>query len=446
MQQFQLEYNQMMQSLTSTYKNIFVIDPEEGTLVQMDDVENVKFFISAGNTIQEKLDVFVSCVVVKEYAEQAYAFCNFDTLKERMGEDRVISCELKSIVAGWFRAQFILVDDSDGSEGKYLFTTQIIDNQMREVEQQRKISRILSDEYNSVHIFDFKNNICKEIRTNEFLHTMYVLNSASGIQAVLEQSMRALCDKAYLDEMLAFIDFETLPARMKEKYSVSIVFLGMVHGFTKATFLEYERDNEGNLTKALFVTQIIDKERRREEELLKNSMTDELSGLYNRRAFDEELNRIKTEGMRRDMCFVSFDLNGLKEVNDSKGHSVGDELIRGTAKCLERCFGPYGKVFRIGGDEFAAIITAKKNQMNILAADLGEITSNWRSENIEGISISLGYVCAPEFPNATLEEILDKADERMYAAKEAYYGSRGVVHRGQKVAYCEFCDKCIKNI
>ena len=55
--------------------------------------------------------------------------------------------------------------------------------------------------------------------------------------------------------------------------------------------------------------------------------------------------------------YISIDLNGLKRVNDTYGHVAGDELIRAAADCMKNSFNEYGKIYRIGGDEFAVIIT-----------------------------------------------------------------------------------------
>ena len=53
------------------------------------------------------------------------------------------------------------------------------------------------------------------------------------------------------------------------------------------------------------------------------------------------------EPIPKDLVFVSIDVNGLKKVNDSMGHQAGDELLIGAAACMKKCFGRWGKVYRI---------------------------------------------------------------------------------------------------
>ena len=87
------------------------------------------------------------------------------------------------------------------------------------------------------------------------------------------------------------------------------------------------------------------------------SFRDQTTQLLNRRAFEEDKEKLADHPLDEDFAYVTADLNGLKWANDHLGHTAGDELIRGAADCLRDVFGAYGQVYRIGGDEFAAIPT-----------------------------------------------------------------------------------------
>ena len=83
---------------------------------------------------------------------------------------------------------------------------------------------------------------------------------------------------------------------------------------------------------------------------------DKLTGLKNRRAFDEFMADVVAKaGTYRDVFLVFMDLNHLKDVNDRYGHGVGDEMVIGAARCIEKAFQSYGECFLIGGDEFCAV-------------------------------------------------------------------------------------------
>lgn len=87
------------------------------------------------------------------------------------------------------------------------------------------------------------------------------------------------------------------------------------------------------------------------------SNTDKMTGCFNRKAYDEDISEIR---MDSQFIYVSMDVNGLKIINDRQGHAAGDELICVAASCMKTRFDRYGKVYRMGGDEFAAILFVKK--------------------------------------------------------------------------------------
>lgn len=149
---------------------------------------------------------------------------------------------------------------------------------------------------------------------------------------------------------------------------------------------------------------------------------DELTGCLNRKAYKEDLNGIS---LASEFVYGVLDVNGLKDVNDNQGHAAGDELIQGAAECMKRCFGSYGRVYRIGGDEFASIIFVNEEKAKKIRKDFEEEVRNWSGMMVDSISISCGYVYSKEKRWSSFEEISDAADIRMYEAKEKYYSVSG---------------------
>lgn len=68
-------------------------------------------------------------------------------------------------------------------------------------------------------------------------------------------------------------------------------------------------------------------------------MPDDLTGMYNRKAYENDLSIFPEVPEEKDFVYFEFDVNGLKIVNDNLGHAAGDELLTGAAECLELCFG-----------------------------------------------------------------------------------------------------------
>lgn len=141
----------------------------------------------------------------------------------------------------------------------------------------------------------------------------------------------------------------------------------------------------------------------KEDTLIYWSNYDELTGLFNRRAYEKDLNEMKNKPIANDLVYIIADVNGLKQVNDTLGHDAGDELIIAAGNVLKRSFGEYGKVYRIGGDEFVAIINADENKLKALKETLESEINSFEGKIVESLSISIGYASKKHHPNDSLE-------------------------------------------
>lgn len=168
----------------------------------------------------------------------------------------------------------------------------------------------------------------------------------------------------------------------------------------------------------------------REIQLPRQALVDDLTGLYNRRAYDKDMDELADNPLGADMVYISVDVNGLKTVNDTLGHSAGDEIIVGAADCLTKVFGQYGKVYRIGGDEFVSVIKADANILQTLKSDLEKEVDNWDGTLVHKLAVSCGYVTMQEVEDgADIISIAKLADMKMYKAKTEYYSRNGMDRR-----------------
>ncbi|MBR4573883.1 MAG: GGDEF domain-containing protein [Lachnospiraceae bacterium] len=152
---------------------------------------------------------------------------------------------------------------------------------------------------------------------------------------------------------------------------------------------------------------------------------DNMTNVNNRKTFVEYMDSIDPEEIKEEFIFFSFDLNDLKDVNDSLGHEAGDELIKGAANCMKEVLGKYGSVYRTGGDEFAALANIPHDIRADVIRRLKDRFEGWHGEYSQKLSISMGYVSASEDPSMTIEEMRREADKRMYAQKSDYYMQEG---------------------
>jgi diguanylate cyclase (GGDEF)-like protein/PAS domain S-box-containing protein/putative nucleotidyltransferase with HDIG domain len=142
---------------------------------------------------------------------------------------------------------------------------------------------------------------------------------------------------------------------------------------------------------------------------------DDLTGLYNRRFFEAELSRLDVS-RNYPMSIIMGDVNGLKLINDSFGHSLGDELLVKTANSLKDGCREDEIIARLGGDEFALILpNCSKTQTERVVQRIKTSLSKQKINSME-LSISFGYATKTDI-DQDIKEILKESENSMYSHK-----------------------------
>ena len=154
-----------------------------------------------------------------------------------------------------------------------------------------------------------------------------------------------------------------------------------------------------------------------------NAATDALTGLYNRRLFDEysekELNRAKR--YNQQLAFVILDVHKLKEVNDRRGHLQGDQILQLAATTLRKTMRASDFAFRIGGDEFALLLPeTDPEQANTLCRRIrAQYENEIREMKLDvGVTLDFGIAVHPHDGDSK-RTLLGLADKRLYELKNA---------------------------
>lgn len=152
----------------------------------------------------------------------------------------------------------------------------------------------------------------------------------------------------------------------------------------------------------------------------KAAFTDALTQLENRYAFDMYLEEISKEphedSMRNAICIL--DVDGLKFINDSYGHWMGDQLIRNMSECIETVFHDSGRCFRIGGDEFAIILKGEREELKSYLYQLRNEIIDRNINKHSFLSASWGLAFQSDTRGKSIYEAFQLADARMYQDKE----------------------------
>jgi diguanylate cyclase (GGDEF)-like protein len=163
-----------------------------------------------------------------------------------------------------------------------------------------------------------------------------------------------------------------------------------------------------------------------QEELGTLALKDELTGLYNRRGFHALAERQLKLGRRsgREMLLFFIDVDGLKQINDSLGHTEGDRALSRTAEALKETFRESDIIARHGGDEFAvlAIETSGHSEAAIierLHRYLGTSSPSNAGETQSDISLSIGVARFDHDNPVSIDELMAQADQAMYGQKRS---------------------------
>lgn len=164
------------------------------------------------------------------------------------------------------------------------------------------------------------------------------------------------------------------------------------------------------------ITEFVEQQRYLEEK----ADTDEHTMLPNKSCCERILQDEKI--IEEPTCCVMFDLNGLKQVNDSRGHIIGDDMIKEFANILRNNIREGDFVGRFGGDEFIAILynTDEKAVHSFLNRINIETVRFNADQNAYSISFSAGYAATTGSEEMTFKDLLDKADANMYETKKKY--------------------------
>lgn len=304
-----------------------------------------------------------------------------------------------------------------------------------QISDQLDILKSMSEVYQTLNLVDLEHGMVSAM--NE-LNKVEKFSIDKGTRS---WSNRKILETILLEHKKPFADFtdlSTLHDRIKGKKSITLEVQDSISGWLRCQYISLGENTDGTIDKVVYTVENVVEEKRREEKLIRISNTDELTGLYNRRSYENDIIKYADTEPENDFVIFSIDINGLKQVNDNMGHDAGDDLIQGASTCLLKIFGSIGKVYRVGGDEFAVLLHQSENTSQ-LKVDLIKEAEKWHGKLVDKLNFSVGYACKCDYPAITFKDLERRADLMMYQDKELFYSKRGVDRRGIQVAYSTLC-------
>ena len=302
---------------------------------------------------------------------------------------------------------------------------EVIREQKKNVQEKMDILDSMVEIYDNVNLISFVDNT--EMSLRDPGQKKHGIDMNAQTHTLMNQRIKNSVMPDQLDAFLTFTNITTVRNRLINKKIISADFIDVVAGWFRAQYITVDAAPDGLPNVVIYTTRNVEEDKRREQHLLRLSMTDEMTRLYNRRCFDEDMAEYKGKTPEEDFVLFSVDVNGLKTVNDTKGHAAGDELIKGAADCLVLSVGQAGKAYRTGGDEFMAIVHTKTPEK--IREEIWRKVSEWHGMYTEKMTVSVGYAAYSGHHGVSADELEHIADADMYAEKEKHYRQSGIDRR-----------------
>lgn len=238
-----------------------------------------------------------------------------------------------------------------------------------------------------------------------------LLDSAPALAAQFARGKKEITAHS-LSEVQAIVP--GAPAEMGDLVSIPVEDAdGVLRGILSASGLSKHTGYPAMLRSVGFSYSLLCSNTLTYHQMQRQGTEDALTGLYNRNRYEQDLSRIAGE-CNAGLCCVFIDVNGLHELNNSKGHEAGDHMLQAVARQL-RAFLCCQRIYRVGGDEF--IVFAVDGDPNDILRRSEKVTAALEQE---GYHISVGMDWMPA-PVEHLDLLVKTAEKRMYDAKQAYY-------------------------
>lgn len=289
-------------------------------------------------------------------------------------------------------------------EGKLYFTGIGIDmTQRNQLNERLQKYKILAENANDAMLFVDKEGNINEV--NDAAIRMYGYTYEEFMKINIFDLRRTEKDPNVTEQM--------------EKTDKFGIIFETIHYLKDGTQIPVEVSSQGTYLGdkriLLSIVRNISERKKAEKEIVFLSYNDQLTGLYNRRFYEEEIIRLNTERSIPTALIIA-DVNGLKLTNDAFGHKAGDMLLQKISNILKQECGTNGTVSRIGGDEFVILLPkTDENEATKIVQRINLAIENEKTDNVI-LSISMG-VAVKRDTFEDIDEIFKKAEADMYRDK-----------------------------
>ncbi len=298
-------------------------------------------------------------------------------------------------------------------------------NMRKDPEAFRQVAVTLSTHFDGLYYVDIETGSYVEFVPISLLKEMGLPSRGKNFFRDAARCAKKCVHPEDLDQALAFLDKENMLEYFSNNVSHAAVYRIVSGGeITHLRHIEFLSEDKKHI---VFCAKNVEAEYRREEEQRRNLQSaelmarlDDLTGIRNKNAFMEHINaveeKIKAGEDIQPFGIVMCDLNDLKRMNDTRGHSYGDEVLQSASRLICEVF-KHSAVFRVGGDEFVVVLTGSDyKQREDLLKQL-KVTVETNRLTRSGPVIACGMAIYHPGKDSGFDDVFKRADQKMYKNK-----------------------------
>ncbi|MCR5324080.1 MAG: diguanylate cyclase [Lachnospiraceae bacterium] len=281
-----------------------------------------------------------------------------------------------------------------------------------------QIAERLAEHYDSIYYVNINTD---KYMTFSSIRLLSELNKTESENNFFENVLNDIDKVVYYEDretVRNFFDKEQLLADLSNRNAKQLEYRRLIDG--EPTYVRLIAMLTKDKENILLCVENINEQVLRYRALAKKATSDELTGAKNKNSykeFEEKLNGLISSG-EAEFAIVACDINNLKTINDTLGHSAGDEYIRSSCSLICNTY-VHSPVFRVGGDEFIVIVSGEDylNRDSLLKELQDKVENNVKCEVDPSRPVIATGMCAYTGDFKSVEDVFNEADQRMYENK-----------------------------
>ncbi len=429
-------YNQVTSSLAEQYDTLYYIDVETGTYTDLSSTDEYKKLNvpATGKDFFAESRRSIKMYVHPEDQEKVMRLHYKDNMLENLKDRSSFSLAYRLVVDGV--VQNIRHTEIITRDRKHIVVcVENIDSEVQAKQRQKEtqersviysqIAESLASHYDLIYYIDSETSYYMEFSSEKLYGELEISKEGEDFFSTSRENAYKVLYSDDRDRMKLFLDRDNFISQLDNRRQLVEEYRMAINNenpkYTRMTVMwSYDRSH------FIVCIENIDADVKKEEEHIKaltraNELArrDALTGTKNKTAYDEVVEDIQSR-MDHGRCdpfgIAVCDINELKIINDNEGHKAGDEYIRSSCRLICEVF-RHSPVFRIGGDEFAVLLTDRdlKNSANLISKLKKQV-----EEYIvigEGPVVAFGFSEYDPDSDKRLEEVFERADQNMYEDK-----------------------------